>query len=116
MIPDIRKVQQTLEEMAEATVESTKAAVAGLEYAQAQSLLQGITDNITAQATTAYKNLGDYLFVKYLDGNRKKEADGKFALTPEGMPQAPDFPGYDERYYRSIANEQGDRLQVKEIK
>ena len=116
MIPDIRKVQQPLEEMAEATVESTKAAVAGLEYAQAQSLLQGITDNITAQATTAYKNLGDYLFVKYLDGNRKKEADGKFALTPEGMPQAPDFPGYDERYYRSIANEQGDRLQVKEIK
>ena len=28
----------------------------------------------------------------------------------------PDFPGYDERYYRAIATETGDRLKVKDIK
>lgn len=116
MIPDIRKVQQPLEEKAEAIVASTLPVVQGLKYVHAQSLLQSISDNITAEATTAYKDLGDYLLVKYLDGNRKKEVDGKFAVTPEGVPEYPDFPGYDQRYYRSIASEQGERLEVKEVK
>ena len=30
--------------------------------------------NVTAR----YQDLAKYLFVKYLDGNRKKEKDGKF--------------------------------------
>lgn len=72
----------------------------------------------SASYVKEYKNLGDYLLVKYLDGNRKKTAeDGSFLRTPEGMPQSPDFTGYDERYYRSIVTdpEGGERLKVIEI-
>ena len=56
--------------------------------------------------------------MKYLDGNIKKERDGKFARNEYGMPESPEFGGYDERYYRSIVNdpEGGDRLKVIEIK
>ena len=61
-----------------------------------------------------HKDLGDYLLVKYLDGNIKKETDGKFARTPDGMPEQPEFGGYNERYFRSIVNDAGDRLRVTE--
>lgn len=66
----------------------------------------------TKTYTDVYRNLGEYLLVKYLDGNIKKERDGKFARTETGMPESPVFGGYDERYYRSIANDPdgGERL------
>jgi hypothetical protein len=32
-----------------------------------------------------------------------------------GMPAYPSFPGYDERYYRSIVNDAGARLKVRPI-
>jgi hypothetical protein len=60
--------------------------------------------------------LGDYLLVKFLDGNIKKEKDGQFARTPEGMPVSPVFGGYDDRYFRNIVKENGDRLKVIEVK
>ena len=55
--------------------------------------------------------------MKYLDGNVKKERDGKFARTADGMPEYPDFPGYDERYYRSIVKDPagGERLRVIDV-
>lgn len=116
MIPDIRKVQEGLESSMEEAVAAAQQDIAGKDYAQAQSQLQELTNYWAEKTTKDYRALGDYLFVKYLDGNRKKERDGKFARTADGMPEYPDFPGYDERYYRSIVNEQGEHFKVKEIK
>ena len=82
----------------------------------ASSLLQDLSNIWSEKYVTQYKKLGDYLLVKYLDGNVKKEKNGKFERTPYGMPASPKFPGYDERYHRSIVDETGDRLQVKEPK
>lgn len=115
MIPDIRKVQNALEDEAESEVEKAEKIVANMDYADAQAYLQYLTNTFTADATKQYRALGDYLLVKYLDGNVKKEKDGKFESTPDGVPVSPAFPGYDERYYRSITNEQGDRLKVIEV-
>lgn len=113
MIPDIRRVQQAEEAMLEAEVDSLKAAVATLSPAEAGSALQAHCDMASTRYLKHYKALGDYLFVKYLDGNVKREKDGQFERTPEGMCPTPLFPGYDERYYRSIARETGDHLKVK---
>ncbi len=114
MIPDIRRVQTCLEDKAGELVAKASADVASMDMAAATEYLHRLTDSFTADATARYKALGDYLLVKYLDGNIKKEADGKFARTPEGMPEQPDFGGYNERYFRSIANDAGDRLRVTE--
>ncbi len=114
MIPDIRRVQTGLEDKAGELVAKASADVALMDMAAATEYLHRLTDSFTADATARYKDLGDYLLVKYLDGNIKKEADGKFARTPEGMPEQPDFGGYNERYFRSIANDAGDRLRVTE--
>lgn len=116
MIPDIRKVQERLESTMEAGVESAAKALAALPYDQAQASLDILTDHYTTTATSDYKNLGDYLLVKYLDGNIKKEKDGQFERTADGMPVQPVFGGYNERYFRSIVDDAGDRLKVVEPK
>ena len=114
MIPDIRNVQGRLEGKAEADVESAAEALAGAAYAAAQNARRELTLATAATVTSDYKNLGDYLLVKYLDGNIKKEADGKFERNPHGMPVQPEFGGYNQRYFKSIVDDAGERLRVVE--
>lgn len=115
MIPNIRRVQKGLEDDMEQAVADATVASAALDEAAAARMLQGITDYWSAKVTTDYKNLGDYLLVKYLDGNVKKEKDGQFERTPEGTPVYPTFPGYNEDYYRSIVNDKGEHFLVKPV-
>lgn len=118
MIPDIRRVQSAIEDSIDAEVTSLYAEVGALDPDVAKKFLNNHSREWASKATRQYRRLGEYLLVKYLDGNVKKERDGKFARTPEGMPEYPDFPGYDERYYRSIATDPagGERLRTVEIK
>ena len=78
-----------------------------------QSPIQAIEQKQAADATAKYQQLAQFLIVKYLDGNMKREENGKFNRTEDGYPASPKFPGYDERYYRSIVNDAGERLRVK---
>ncbi len=114
MIDDVRKVQTALEDSIAADVKVMEREVAAFEPEVACGLLQELSNIWSKKYVTRYKQLGDYLLVKYLDGNVKKEKDGKFERTTDGMPAYPHFPGYDDRYYRSIQSETGDRLRVVE--
>lgn len=116
MIPDIRRVQSGLESAIESAVEAAEKSTAVLTPEQAQAQLQQLSNYWTEKATKDYKALGDFLLVKYLDGNIKKEKDGQFLRTPEGNAATPDWGGYNERYYRSIVEDSGDRLRVPAIK
>lgn len=118
MIDDIRKVQSGIENRLESEVDELYKSIGKMNDADQRNYLNEYSASNSASYVKEYKNLGDYLLVKYLDGNRKKTAeDGSFLRTPEGMPQSPDFTGYDERYYRSIVTdpEGGERLKVIEI-
>ena len=76
-----------------------------------------MADHWAEKTTKDYKALGDYLLVKYLDGNVKKEKDGQFERNEYGVPVQPEFGGYDdERYFQSIVKETGDKLKITEIK
>lgn len=112
MIPDIRRVQCAMEDSIESEVNTLYAEVGALDPDVAKKFLNEHAAEWTKTYTDVYRNLGEYLLVKYLDGNIKKERDGKFARTETGMPESPVFGGYDERYYRSIANDPdgGERL------
>lgn len=118
MIPDIRKVQSGLEQGISADIAKAATDIAGKDYASAQAHLADITNGWAKRATTEYKALGDMLFVKYIDGNIKQQnADGTFTRTPENICAKPQYGGYDdERYFRNIVREQGDRLKVLDIK
>ena len=61
-----------------------------------------------------WQELGQYLLVKYIDGNIKKEKDGKFIDNGTGQAVMPNQPGYPEWWLKEIVREHGDG--VKEIK
>ncbi|MDE6853738.1 MAG: C69 family dipeptidase [Muribaculaceae bacterium] len=114
MIPDIRKVQNGLEKKMNDAVALMQKQVGSMPADEAAEALNDLTEYWAEKTTSDYKKLGDYLLVKYLDGNIKKERDGEFARTPDGMPEQPVFGGYNERYFRSIADDAGERLKIGE--
>ena len=54
--------------------------------------------------------IGEYLLVKYMDGNMKKEENGSFKDNGHGLSAMPEFPGYDTRYYKQIVDETGNKF------
>ena len=120
MITDIRPVQQQLEKGFDELVKTTDAKALELLKANPQQAISYLTEVCakTANGTTErWKKLGEYLMVKYMDGNVKKEKDGKFEENGYGQIVMPSFPGYDKDYYERIAtsNEAG-RLEVPKDK
>ncbi|MDR1747323.1 MAG: C69 family dipeptidase [Tannerella sp.] len=117
MIEDIRKVQEEIEGGYETLLPAIEKGAQEMYARDPQEAVRFLTWFSTTnadQATARWKKLGEYLLVKYIDGNVKKEENGAFKRNPYGMPVTPDFPGYDEAYYRSIVESAGERLKVKE--
>lgn len=116
MIPDIRKVQSKIENNVLNSQSQVEAQALSLYKQSPESAIKFLNDyseKIAKNATDDYRKLGEFLFVKFLDGNRKKEINGVFQRTKEGYPVSPDFPGYDDRYYRAIVKERGEFMRVK---
>jgi dipeptidase len=59
-----------------------------------------------------WKKLSEYLIVKYIDGNIKKEKDGKFERNPWGSPVMPLQPGYSDAWKKSVIQDTGNKLLV----
>jgi dipeptidase len=67
----------------------------------------------TAENTVnRWRELGEFLLVKFLDGNVKQEKDGKFLRNPYGYPMPPSFPGYPEGWKQSVIRETGDTFRM----
>ena len=120
MIADIRPVQQQLERGFDELVKTTDAKALELLKANPQQAISYLTEVCakTANGTTErWKKLGEYLMVKYMDGNVKKEKDGKFEENGYGQIVMPAFPGYDKDYYERIAtSSEAGRLEVPKDK
>jgi dipeptidase len=59
-----------------------------------------------------WKKLSEYLLVKYIDGNIKKEKDGKFEMNRWGTVVMPLQPGYSDTWKRSVIGDTGNKLVV----
>lgn len=116
MIKDIRKVQEELENGYQDMVPVIDKAAVELynkNPEEARNFLTWFSTSTADKATERWKQLGEYLMIKYIDGNVKKEENGSFKRNPYGVPASPDFPGYDEDFYREIVKSTGDKLKVK---
>lgn len=116
MIRDIRPVQQSLEERFDAKQKEVDAEALRLyreDPNKAIAYLNAYCSEVANGATARWRQLGEYLVVKYMDGNEKKEKDGRFLENGYGLSEMPNFPGYSKEYYEAIARTQGERLQVK---
>ena len=119
MIGDIRKVQGAIEDgfaKQQSVIEAQATSLLTTDRDAAIRLLTNYSVNAGQDATARYKKLGEYLFVKYLDGNIKKEKDGKFERNEWGTPASPTFAGYNQEYYDMLVKgpKGGDRLKVVE--
>ncbi|MCH5222657.1 MAG: C69 family dipeptidase [Muribaculaceae bacterium] len=121
MIPDIRKVQNRLEnKYISSRPEKENEYLALLVGGNNQQLVDAVNSeaaSIAKEATDEYRELAQYLLVKYMDGNIKKtNEDGSFKNNEYGIPASPTFGGYDKKYYENIVKESGDHFLIKDQK
>jgi len=116
MIPAVLKVQKSLEDKFISYSPSIDLAAMNLWNAgkkkEAIDFLTSYSGNQANEMTKEWKKLSQYLFVKFIDGNIKKEKDGVFERTETGMPQGPDQPGYPEWWKKIIVGSSGDHLKM----
>lgn len=110
MIKDVRKIQKELEtgyikevarfdEKAKQTADNDEALT---------HLLNDFSNRMAERMMKEWTKLDRYLLVKYIDGNIKKEKDGKFERTGTGYAAFPDQPKYPEWFYKMIVDDHGD--------
>lgn len=105
MMPDIKKVQQQWETNFHTMIPSIDKTVTGLPESNAREFLTSFSNTQAENATAAWKKLGEYLLVKYLDGVIKTEENGRFIQNDKAIPPTILRPGYPEEYLRQMIKE-----------
>ena len=115
MMPDIKKVQSHWENQFNVLVPAMDKVAVNMTEADARVFLTNFSNSQAENSTAAWKKLGEYLLVKYMDGNIKKEADGKFLQNEFHIPPGIIRAGYAEDILRRIAAENpGQRVKSEE--
>jgi dipeptidase len=118
MAADVCKVMNELEDGYLKDVARADAEAQALYRKDPKKAQQYLTDYSNRQANATFqrwKKLSRYLLVKYIDGNIKKEKDGKFRPNKYNTTVAsPDQPSYPEWWRRKITEDTGNKLKVTE--
>ena len=102
MMPDIKKVQAAWEDKFNSQVDVVDAQVAEMDQEKAIEFLTKYSCTQAEESTAAWKDLGIYLFVKYLDGQQRKEQDGVFLRNAYGLPEGPNRVPYPTSFLESV--------------
>lgn len=105
MMSDIRKVQSHWENNFQTLVPAMDKTALTMPENNAREFLTNFSITQAENSTTAWKKLGEYLLVKYMDGNIKKEENGKFLQNDKAIPPGIIRPGYPEEFLRQIVKE-----------
>ncbi|MDD3568826.1 MAG: C69 family dipeptidase [Bacteroidales bacterium] len=112
-IVDIRKKQNELRDKFEAFIPAIDKAAMTL-YEQdpklATQFLKEFSHNTAINTVNEWRDLGNFLLVKYLDGNVKQEENGEFLRNPWGFPLSPRHPEYPDSWKKIIIEETGDKF------
>jgi dipeptidase len=115
MSADAQKVQKKLETRYISQTDSVDAEALKLsekDPALARDFLSSYSGEMAQNTFTQWKSLSEYLLVKYIDGNIKKEKDGKFERNKWGNPVMPLQPGYSDAWKKYVIEDTGDKLLV----
>ena len=102
MMPDIKKVQVAWENRFNEKVAEVDKAVANLSAKDAQAWLTRYSSMQAEKVNKSWQQLGIYLFVKYLDGQQRKEENGKFLRNAYGQPEGPNRVPYPTEFLEGI--------------
>ncbi len=117
MMEDVKAVQSELEDKFITEVAAIDAAASLLNKTNPEMAREFITNYSVSMGdytVKRYQELGQFLLVKYIDGNVKKEKDGKFLRSKDGYPLSPDQPGYPEAWKERVVKETGKKLRMPE--
>ena len=103
MRQDIAKLQTAWEDKFDSQIALIDSQVANLNDAEARAFLTRYSCTQANEATAAWNELFNYLMVKYLDGQIRKEENGQFLRNEWGEPTSPNRPAYPEEWLRLIS-------------
>ncbi|MGM0474158.1 MAG: dipeptidase [Bacteroidota bacterium] len=115
MMEDVREVQSELEHKFISEVPAIDAAAAVLHKTDPDLAREFITNysvNMGNYTVQRYRELGEFLLVKYIDGNVKKEVNGVFLRTEDGYPLMPEHPGYPDSWKETVVKDAGKKLRM----
>jgi dipeptidase len=113
VMPDVRKVQNELETKFARYTPGVDAAALTLWEESPELAREYLTDysvSMGEHTVERWKDLGEFLLVKYLDGNVKQEKGGRFLRNTWGYPQPPSFPGYSDEWKENVIKDTDDRF------
>jgi len=117
VMPDLMQVQAELENRFASEIPDMDKSVLQLWKSDQDKAREQLTMYCTMTAQTTvdrWRRLGEFLLVKYLDGNVKKEKNGILLRNPWGYPQSPSFPGYSDEWKQKVIEQTGDKLKLPE--
>ena len=118
MVDDMRTVQNELENTYAYAQEGVEAAAMKLYNENPEKAKEFLTDytNMCAQtAVDRWKQLGEFLIVRYNDGVRKLVKNGKLVRPTTGNVAPLERPGYPEQFLKDVVKATGDRYKVKTL-
>lgn len=114
VIGDIRKVQSELENKFAVYIPAIDVAAAELwktDPAGAREFITDFSGNMANTTFSRWKELDDFLMVKYMDGNVKQEKEGTFIRNKWNFPPSPAFPGYPDSWKKNVVEDAGGKLE-----
>lgn len=102
--------------LAENDAKMVKLLTAGNRKAATEAMTEWC-ENRTQRMFNEWDGLGNYLLVKYMDGNVKHQnADGSFKDNGSGVniPESPMHPAFPERWLRAIVKDHGEVVKIVE--
>ncbi len=115
VIGDIQKKQQELEDGYQEQVNHADEQALSLfakDPGQAIDYLTDFSNQAGRNTVEQWRNLSNYLLVKYLDSNVKQvDENGKFLRNPYGYPLKPKQPGYPDSWKKAVIEGTGDRFE-----
>ena len=115
LFPSVKAAREELEGQyihQQAEVEAKAKTLLEQDPARAKAYLTDYSAQCAKQMMTRWKQLGEYLIVKFNDQAIKPEKDGKYEMTPDGLGKAVERPGFNKSYREVIVKETGDKYLV----
>ena len=113
MIKDLQNVQDRLESGFVKDVHKFDDRAKQNDGEALTQLLNDFSNRAAERMMKEWDHLDKFLLVKYIDGNIKKEKDGRFERTETGNAVFPNQPHYRQEWQRMIVKDHGDVIREK---
>jgi dipeptidase len=111
-IADVRKKQNELRDKFEAYTPAIDIAAERLYKQNPGLAIEFLTEyshKTAVNTVNEWRDLGNFLLVKYLDGNVKQEKDGEFLYNKWNFPLSPKHPDYPDSWKKEIIEQSGEK-------